>query len=41
MYVPRHNQTEDRAALLAYMRAYCFAALATAGPAGPMREHNR
>ena len=39
MYVPRHNQLEDRAALLAYMRAYSFAALATAGPAGLMATH--
>jgi transcriptional regulator len=39
MYVPRHNQSEDRAALLAYMRAYSFAALATAGPAGLMATH--
>lgn len=39
MYVPRHNQIEDRAALLAYMRAYSFAALATAGPGGLMATH--
>ncbi|MGP1679607.1 MAG: FMN-binding negative transcriptional regulator [Burkholderiales bacterium] len=39
MYVPRHNQIEDRAALLAYMRAYSFAALASAGPAGLMATH--
>jgi hypothetical protein len=41
MYVSRHNQTGDRAALLACMCAYSFAALATAGPARLMREHNR
>ena len=39
MYVPKHNQLEDRAAQLAYMRAYSFAALATAGPAGLMATH--
>ena len=39
MYVPKLNQMEDRAALLAYMRAYSFAALATAGPAGLMATH--
>lgn len=39
MYVPKHNQLEDRAALLAYMRAYSFAALATAGPAGLTATH--
>ena len=39
MYVPRHNQLEDRAALLAYMRAYPFAALASAGPGGLMATH--
>ncbi len=39
MYVPKHNQLEDRAALLAYMRAYSFAALASAGPAGLMATH--
>ncbi|MBE0621182.1 MAG: FMN-binding negative transcriptional regulator [Burkholderiales bacterium] len=39
MYVPRHNQLEDRAALLAYMRAYSFAALASAGPGGLMATH--
>jgi transcriptional regulator len=39
MYVPRHNQLEDRAALLAYMRAYSFAALATCGPGGLMATH--
>ncbi len=39
MYVPRHNQSEDPAALLAYMRAYSFAALATTGPAGLMATH--
>ncbi|TAK67126.1 MAG: hypothetical protein EPO19_12080 [Betaproteobacteria bacterium] len=30
MYVPKHNQLEDRTALPAYMRAYSFAALARA-----------
>ncbi|HUX25956.1 MAG TPA: FMN-binding negative transcriptional regulator [Burkholderiales bacterium] len=39
MYVPKHNQNEDRAALLAYMRAYSFAALATCGPGGLMATH--
>jgi transcriptional regulator len=39
MYVPKHNQLEDRAALLAYMRAYSFAALATSGPGGLMATH--
>lgn len=39
MYVPKINQVEDRAALLAYMHAYSFAALATAGPGGLMATH--
>jgi transcriptional regulator len=39
MYVPKHNQLEDRAALLAYMRAYSFAALATSGPGGLTATH--
>jgi transcriptional regulator len=39
MYVPRHNQIEDRAALLAYMRAYSFAALATSGGGGLAATH--
>ena len=39
MYVPKHNQLEDRAALLAYMRAYSFAALATSGSGGLMATH--
>jgi len=39
MYVPKHNQLEDRAAPLAYMRAYSFAALATSGPGGLMATH--
>jgi len=39
MYVPRHNQLEDRAALLAYMRAYSFAALATSGSGGLTATH--
>ncbi len=34
MYIPKHNRMEDFAALLAYMRAYSFAALATSGPGG-------
>jgi transcriptional regulator len=39
MYVPRHNKVEDRAALLAYMRAYSFATLATAGGGGLTATH--
>jgi transcriptional regulator len=39
MYVPKYNQQEDRAALLAYMRAHSFAALASAGPGGLMATH--
>ncbi|MEK7437433.1 MAG: FMN-binding negative transcriptional regulator [Pseudomonadota bacterium] len=39
MYTPRHNQLEDRAALLAYMRAYSFATLTSAGPAGLTATH--
>ena len=39
MYIPRYNQLEDRAALLAYMRAYSFAALATSGPGGLTATH--
>jgi transcriptional regulator len=39
MYVPKINQIEDQAALLAYMRAYSFAALASAGPGGLMATH--
>jgi transcriptional regulator len=39
MYVPRINQLEDRAALLAYMRAYSFAAMATSGAGGLMATH--
>ncbi|MBE0625296.1 MAG: FMN-binding negative transcriptional regulator [Burkholderiales bacterium] len=39
MYAPKHNQLEDRAALLAYMRAYSFAALASSGPAGLTATH--
>lgn len=39
MYVPKHNQIEDRAALLAYMRAYSFAALASSGPGGLTATH--
>ncbi len=39
MYVPKINQLEDRAALLAYMRAYSFAAMATSGPGGLTASH--
>ena len=39
MYVPRNNQNNDHAALLAYMRAYSFATLATSGPGGLMATH--
>ena len=39
MYVPRQNQLNDPAALLAYMRAYSFAALATSGPGGLAATH--
>jgi transcriptional regulator len=39
MYVPKQNQLEDRAALLAYMRAYSFAALASSGPGGLTATH--
>jgi len=39
MYIPKHNQLEDRAALLVYMRAYSFAALATSGPGGLAATH--
>ena len=39
MYVPSQNRIEDRAALLAYMRAYSFAAMASAGPGGLMATH--
>ena len=39
MYVPKHNQMDDRAALLAYMRAYSFAALATSGAGGLTATH--
>ena len=39
MYTPKHNQLEDRAALLAYMRAYSFATLASTGPAGLTATH--
>ena len=39
MYVPKYNQLEDQAALLAYMRAYSFAALATSGPGGLTATH--
>ena len=39
MYVPKYNQMEDRGALLAYMRAYSFAALATSGPGGLAATH--
>jgi transcriptional regulator len=39
MYVPKHNRQEDASALLAYMRAYSFAALATSGSAGLTATH--
>ena len=39
MYVPKHNQIEDRDARLAYMRAYSFAVLATFGPGGLVATH--
>ena len=39
MYTPRNNQVDDRAAQLAYMRAYSFAALATCGPDGLTATH--
>jgi len=39
MYVPRHNQLEDRAAQLAYMRAYSFAALVSSGTGGLTATH--
>ncbi|MBE0612510.1 MAG: FMN-binding negative transcriptional regulator [Burkholderiales bacterium] len=39
MYTPKHNQIEDRAALIAYMRAYSFATLTSAGPAGLTATH--
>ena len=39
MYVPKINQIEDPAALLGYMRAYSFAALASSGPGGLMATH--
>jgi transcriptional regulator len=39
MYVPKINQIDDQAELLAYMRSYSFAALATAGAGGLMATH--
>lgn len=39
MYVPRHNQLEDRAEQLAYMRAYSFAALVSSGTGGLTATH--
>jgi transcriptional regulator len=39
VYVPKINQIEDRAALLDYMRAYSFAALASSGEGGLMATH--
>ena len=39
MYVPKHNRQEDRSALLAYMRAYSFATVATSGSAGQTATH--
>jgi transcriptional regulator len=37
--VPKINRVEDRAALLAFMRAHSFATLVTAGASGPMATH--
>ena len=39
MYIPKHNQMEDGTALLAYIRAYSFAALASSGPGGLTATH--
>lgn len=39
MYVPKINRLDDQGAALAYMRAYSFAALATAGPGGLTATH--
>jgi len=39
MYVPIINRLDDQAALLAYMRAYSFAAMATAGTGGLTATH--
>jgi transcriptional regulator len=39
VYVPKINQIEDRAAIVAYMRAYSFAVLTTSGPGGLMATH--
>ena len=39
MYVPKINRLEDQGALLAYMRAYSFAALATSGAGGLTATH--
>jgi transcriptional regulator len=39
MYVPKINQLEDRVAMLAYMRAYSFAVLASSGPGGLTATH--
>jgi transcriptional regulator len=37
MYVPAQNRMEQRAELLAFMRQYSFATLATVGPAGALQ----
>lgn len=39
MYTPRHNQIEDRATLVAFMRAHPFAALVTQGAEGLRATH--
>jgi len=39
MYTPRHNRMEDRATLVAFMRAHSFAALVTHGDAGLQATH--
>lgn len=39
MYTPRHNRVEDRATLVAFMRAHPFAALVTHGAAGLRATH--
>lgn len=39
MYIPRHNRMEDRATLVAFMRAHSFAALVTHGETGLRATH--
>lgn len=39
MYAPKHHQIEDRAALLAYMRTYSFAAIISSGAGGLVATH--